>query len=387
MFDEFARFVRRSFQCAVLYNDAAPTWAGWDTPWFTEKTLSDENWDAWATAPGTHRTLVVTESLFPTSENNANWLQLGAAGTFEKYAQRLARNLVTAGLGWSVIRLAHEANGIWYPDSIPDTTQGDRLWVRFWRNTVTAMRSVPGAHFAFDWSVNAGYRHVPLSSFYPGDDVVNYIGIDVYDAGVSGASDRWQRIDELPDGPAAIAAFARRHHKLLSLPEWGIGPAQQPGQHADGDDPAFIDGLASFMAHNRVAYQAYFDGDLHGVQLFDSPHSTAAYVAHFGANGNDVAAAYRGPQKLPTYGAPSLTITSGPANGSAEQNRRVVFKFAVQPPFHAQCSLDMQPFRKCSGSTDDVLDSLEPGFHSWIVEVTDPIGGLSIAGRTFVITP
>ncbi len=45
------------------------------------------------------------------------------------------------------------------------------------------MRSVAGAHFAFEWDVNALVRPTPLSSFYPGDDVVNIIGIDAYEPG------------------------------------------------------------------------------------------------------------------------------------------------------------------------------------------------------------
>jgi Glycosyl hydrolase family 26 len=386
MLDEFGTLVHRSFQCAVVYNNASTTWASWDTPWFTEPVVADSDWDAWATAPGTHRTLIITQDLFPTSEDNADWLSLGASGAFEEYARRLASNLIKAGLGWSVIRLAHEANGDWYPDSVPDNPAGDRLWVKFWRNTAIAMRSVRGGHFTFDWSVNAGYRHVPLSSFYPGDDVVNYIGIDVYDAGLIGTTDRWQRIDGLPDGPAAIAAFARRHHKPLSLPEWGIGPAQQPAQHANGDDPAFINGFASFMAHHDVAYQAYFDGDLHGIQLFDSPRSTAAYIAHFGAYGNDVARAYRGRQTIPASGAPRLDVTAGPLNGATVMSGDVVFKFVVQARALVQCSLDQQPFRACSGSRRDVLQNLQPGFHSWLVQATDSSGRVAIEGRTFDVS-
>ena len=73
-----------------------------------------------------------------------------------------ARNLVAAGLGSAVIRLGNEANGTKYPYSIPDTPKGNAQWVRSWDNIVTAMRSVPGAHFRFDWCVASGYRTIPL---------------------------------------------------------------------------------------------------------------------------------------------------------------------------------------------------------------------------------
>ncbi len=43
------------------------------------------------------------------------------------------------------------------------------------------MRSVPGASFRFDWTINAGYRPIPFNDYYPGNDVVDIIGMDVYD--------------------------------------------------------------------------------------------------------------------------------------------------------------------------------------------------------------
>ena len=81
--------------------------------------------------------------------DNPNWLEAGATGDYAVYASRLARNLVAAGLGISVIRLAWEANDSGNPYSLGTTARALKPWREFWRRTVIAMRSVPGAHFLF----------------------------------------------------------------------------------------------------------------------------------------------------------------------------------------------------------------------------------------------
>jgi hypothetical protein len=239
--------------------------------------------------PGTRRQLIITQNLFPSSLEGLDWLRAGAAGVFVGYARALARNLVAAGLGGSVIRLADEANDSGSPDAVGSTDPQLALWRQFWRRTAIAMRSVPGAHFLFDWCINAYWRPIPLSKWYPGDDVVNIIGIDAYDSGVPPGQDRWHRIYYQPDGIHDVLQFARAHDKPVSLPEWGLAPPGQ-GNLGGGDDPAYVDGIAAVVRNNRVAYQAYFYHLASGSLLDSSPLSLAAYRRHFGGGGDSTGA-------------------------------------------------------------------------------------------------
>ena len=385
LLDDFSAMVGRTFNCVMVYNDAAPTWASWESPWFVH-TYADMNWGTWATAPGTNRRLVITQNLFPSSENSSNWLADGASGAYEPYAVQLAKNLVAAGLGSSIIRLAHEANGTWYPDSIPDTATGNTEWIQFWRNTVFAMRSVPGANFQFDWTVNAGYRNIPLSDWYPGNDVVDIIGVDAYDSGLSSSvttpAARWNYLYNEADGLGTVENFAVAHGKPLSIPEWGITPAGMPGAGAGGDDPTYVQGIASMVADDNVAYQSYFDSGQEGMALTNSPASLQAYRMAFAPQAAAAPLAMTDP--LQTSGAPSLSVTGGPSYG-ATIGSTATFDFAAQSGFSAVCSLDGQPWRNCSSATSDTLQNLSAGYHFWAVQVSDANNEVRLVYRQFTV--
>jgi hypothetical protein len=276
----FDSLVKANVNCALVFNDSAPTWAGWVDPYFAGgDTNPTVDWSNWVKA-ARGRTLIITQNMFPASEDNdPNWRIEGAKGDFDSYAAQLAENLVAGGLGNSVIRLGHEANGTWYPDNIGDTPVEYAEWVQFWRNEVLAMKAVPGAHFRFDWCVNAGYRNIPLADYYPGNDVVNIIGIDAYDTGVSGTgAARWNQVYRQPGGIADVLAFAEANDKPFSIPEWGL---DSTGDGGAGDDPDYVNGIASVVADNDVAFESYFFHNDSAATLTSSPNSLSAYEAAF----------------------------------------------------------------------------------------------------------
>jgi Glycosyl hydrolase family 26 len=286
--DLFELMVGRVFDCALVFNNLMPDWAKWANPWFLTQG-APYNWADWVHAPGPHRQLIISQNLFPLSLNGSDWRDAGAAGAYVEYARQLAENLVAAGLGDSVIRLAHEANDASSPYWIGSTPHDWQLWREFWRRTVIAMRSVPGAHFLFDWCILEGGQPVPLRDWYPGDDVVNIIGIDVYDGGVPVGVNRWQWLYTQPDGIRDVLRFANAHQKPVSFPEWGLEPADAQNL-GGGDDPTYVNRLARVIRNNPVAYQSYFFNHQPALMLAGSPLSLTAYRRHFGAGGDSVGA-------------------------------------------------------------------------------------------------
>jgi hypothetical protein len=275
----FDRLVHANISCVVVFDDAAPDWDAWELPWFTYNRIANENWSRFASSPS-HQ-LIITLNLFPSSLNTTAWRSIGATGGYVSHARTLARNLVRRGFGHAIIRLAHEANGTWYADNVGSTRAQWSEWKEFWRQTVIAMRSVPGAHFSFNWCIAAGYRPIPFSAYYPGNDVVNSIGVDIYDEGLPSGepplgTTRWTYQYDRPGGIGAIVRFARLQHEPLSIPEWGLVPIASGG---DGDDPVFTEGIARLVRRTDALFQAYFFAESGATVLQTAPMSLAIYRA------------------------------------------------------------------------------------------------------------
>jgi hypothetical protein len=281
----FAKMVGRgTIDCALVYSPSA-NWAQMTDPWYLNHVNPNLNYALWVrnSPADDRRQLIVSQPLIPDDLMGKHWLDAGARGAYAHYARRFAQNLVNAGVGDAIIRLAWEMNGDWYPDHVPATHAGDAKWVRFWRKTVTAMRSVPGQRFRFDWCPNNGYRDIPLADYYPGNRYVDIIGDDAYDSGVEAGLPRWSTVYDRPSGLRDIIRFAQAHGKPISLPEWGIAPRSVA--LSGGDDPAYVRGIANVVAHHDVAFQSYFYNHQWATQLKHSRRSLAAYRSAFGSHG------------------------------------------------------------------------------------------------------
>ena len=101
-------------------------------------------------------------------------------GDYNSKFRNLGELLVKDGLSHTIIGLGREMNGSWYewserraPASDPDA------YIRAWRQIVTTMRSVPGQHFKFLWTVYP--TGTSVAHAWPGNAYVDYIGTDIFD--------------------------------------------------------------------------------------------------------------------------------------------------------------------------------------------------------------
>lgn len=152
---------------------------------------------------------------------------------------------------------------------------------------ITAFRRVVGIFrryskdFKFDWCPGWGAQDVAADLAYPGDDVVDYIGLDVYDFKQEGSvEERWNTFYlKAPFGLEWHRDFAARHGKQMSYPEWGVGNI--------GDNPYFVQQMHDWLVRNQanIAYAAYFDVDgLWPTQIDNNqfPKSQALFRRLFG---------------------------------------------------------------------------------------------------------
>jgi beta-mannanase len=266
-----------TYNCLETFTDSDKTWADWVNPWIAGK--SGGAYQRWVAADPTGHQLIDTQNLIPDSEkSNSSWTEQCAAGAYNSYAEQFAARMVSAGFDYAIVRLGHEMNGTWENDSLGTTVSQWRAWGECFDQEVTAMRAVPGSHFLFDWSINEGYRNIPLADYYPGDSYVDIVGISLYDQSgyplpKIGSPARWQALTSEPMGLNVVYAFAVLHHKPLGIPEWGTVSTQ-------GDDASYVVSVADFISRNDIAYQSWFDaGDFHIYQLSSAaPRSLAAYI-------------------------------------------------------------------------------------------------------------
>jgi hypothetical protein len=211
-------------------------------------------------------------------EATSSTLVAAAAGDYNAKFYDLGELLVKDGLGNTIIEPGREMNGAWYewsehraPSSEPDA------YILAWRQIVTTMRSVPGQHFKFLWTVYM--TNTSVAESWPGSAYVDYIGTDIFDwyggakdtypHTASGALDhegKWQQIlTAEPGGLNWMAAFSRATGKPIIVPEWGLDFHTFGGQ----DDPLFITNMMAWMkAHDAIG--------LYWAQGHVSPVSTAS---------------------------------------------------------------------------------------------------------------
>jgi hypothetical protein len=192
------------------------------------------------------------------TEDHHNTLELGVTGAYDSHYKRLAEVLVSAGRTDAVIRLGWEFNGnwnTWCPERNPAG------FMRYWRRIVGVMRAVPEARFRFDWNPTLGRAAIASDLVYPGDDVVDIIGLDVYNQSWAmprpTPSERWKELREQPFGLDWHRSFAEAKGKPRSFPEWGTGRRQDGS--GGGDDPLFMGEMAQWVAAPDVVYHGYWD--------------------------------------------------------------------------------------------------------------------------------
>jgi len=211
-------------------------------------------YDAFAGFPGR---LVITQSLVP--DRRPQDMAACAAGDHDADWRTFGRLMVEHGRAASVVRLGWEFNATSNSWAAVDPQQ----WIACFRRAAQGIRQGDPA-VTIEWTVNG---HVTdrrtcdgLSiRCWPGDDVVDLVGIDWYDQGPAVRS-RADFVAEAarPEGLNWLLAFARAHGKRFAVGEWGVAPGSTGNE--TGENPAFIGWMHDWFTQNagELAYETYF---------------------------------------------------------------------------------------------------------------------------------
>jgi Glycosyl hydrolase family 26 len=185
-----------------------------------------------------------------------------AAGDYNSKFYDLGKLLVADGFGNTILELGREMNGAWYEWSEHRAPRSEpNAYILAWRQIVTTMRSVPGQHFKFLWTVYP--TDTSVAEAWPGSAYVDYIGTDIFDwyggpngtyphtaSGALDHEEKWQQIlTTAPGGLNWMAAFSQATGKPIIIPEWGLDFHTFGGQ----DDPLFVTNMLAWMkAHHAI---------------------------------------------------------------------------------------------------------------------------------------
>jgi hypothetical protein len=189
-------------------------------------------------------------------------LVAAAAGAGNQQFYQLGELLVRDGFSNTIINLSREMNGWWYAWSEWHTPPSELdAFILAWRQVVTTMRSVPGEHFKFLWTIYP--KGATVAEGWPGSAYVDYVGTDIFDwhggpdstypHTASGALDwslHWQQtLTATPGGLDWIAQFSQVTGKPIIIPEWGLDFHTFGGQ----DDTYFLTHMTAWLkAHHAI---------------------------------------------------------------------------------------------------------------------------------------
>jgi hypothetical protein len=267
---EFEEWLGRPVPYALEFWGRDPHWAKIDDPsWVV---------DRWSESG---RSVIYSIALLPSDRYT---LEAGASGAYDQHWRSFGRTFVDRGAGDAILRLGWEFNGQFYPWAAGGE---EEAFAAYWRRVVDVLRSIPGADFQFDWTALGGNTNADVEGAYPGDDYVDFIGLDAYDNSsvASSPEDRWIDIRDRTYGLAWHRDFAAAHGKPMTFPEWGL--TVRSGDNLGGGDNAyFIERMHEWLSTNDVAYAAYFEFSArdaeHRLMTGDLPAGTEAFRRLFG---------------------------------------------------------------------------------------------------------
>ena len=190
------------------------------------------------------------------------------------------------------LRLGWEANrGYPWSYSGPDgNADPDEYKGAYRRIAEIYKQEVPGAKIVW----NHLKKHtVPIADYYPGDDVVDVVGIDPYDncqgTGCVDSERQWKQFlghydpdTGMAEGLQGLLDFAKSHGKKLSACEWGASNAELDSESRTNNS-YYVTAMFDFFTRNAdwIEFESYFGAKTH--QIYPpAPHLeqvSAAYLA------------------------------------------------------------------------------------------------------------
>ncbi|WP_136601219.1 glycoside hydrolase family 26 protein [Salinigranum halophilum] len=166
-----------------------------------------------------------------------------------QWAKLLREWLCRSSNGKVIFRPAHEMNGTWYPWSAGHGTTPEE-YTRMWRRLFEAFSNagVPRERVDWMWCINVttGTRVDPFE-YFPGEQYVDWIGVDGYNFGDSQSWSSWQSPEAVFE--QTLAAVNAETNLPLAIPETGCSSAYNGGRRPTLKSQWLVDAFELFEKH------------------------------------------------------------------------------------------------------------------------------------------
>jgi hypothetical protein len=196
------------------------------------------------------------------------------AGTYDSYIREFAQ----AARKWGhpfFLRFNWEMNGTWFPWSEGVNGNQSGEFVAAWRHVHDIFTAVGATNVTWVWCPNVDFEGTlhDLGSLYPGDEYVDWTGLDGYNWGLNPAKpDRWRSFNELYESTYHRIVDAVAPDKPMLIGE--MGSTEDGGSKAQWIEEALTDIPTDYsQIHGLLWFDTYDDG-------MDWPIETSASSAN-----------------------------------------------------------------------------------------------------------
>lgn len=257
-----------------------------------------------------------------------------AAGNYDGYLRESAMLARSLPFNEVMIRFGHEMNGNWYGWS------GDpSAYVSAWRHVVSVFRQEGATNVKWVWAPNVDNGSYPFASYFPGDEWVDYVGLDGYNWGTAGIGvNKWQSLEEV---------FSSSYAQITRLSARPVIITETSSSEAGGDKASWItQGFLHTIPEQFPRVRAVIWFDRAQEEDWRIASSSASLEAYRRVVANEL---YGGTEPAPAAQAPvvvtSVQVTTaasrkaGKKKGSRVVSRRGRVLYRLSRPASVQVSV------------------------------------------------
>jgi membrane-bound metal-dependent hydrolase YbcI (DUF457 family) len=161
-----------------------------------------------------------------TLEGHGIPLRAIARGRYDAYVRRAAKSAAQWGHP-ILLRFAHEMNGTWYPWGRDGNTP--RVYKATWRHLVRIFRAAGADNVKWVWAPNVdGGGQYPFAGFYPGNQWVDWVGLDGFNWAKRG---EWESFTDI---------FGSSYDTLSRISSRPVIVAETGSSQSGGDKAAWV---------------------------------------------------------------------------------------------------------------------------------------------------